>query len=65
MNDISLSQSTKKEDYEILIKQNYDQGHIAYCPQLNTLIKGESYEIVLNNIDALIEEHIASLIKVV
>ena len=58
INNIMISNSIKKEDYEILIKQKVDSDYLAYCPQINYLVKGVSYQEVFDKIDTLILNHI-------
>jgi len=60
-NEYTVSNSQKREDYEILIKQKYNSGYLAYCPQLNRLVKGDSFDTVHNAIDTIISEHIDSI----
>jgi len=60
LNEYEISSSRRREDYEILIKQKYDSGYLAYCPQLNRLIKGNSFDTVYNEIDMIIFKHINS-----
>jgi len=55
---ITISNSQNREDYEILIKQKYNSGYLAYCPQLNKLLRGNTFEAVYNNIDKTIIDHI-------
>ena len=56
--EYEISNSSQREDYEILIKQTYALKYLAYCPQINRLIKGDSFDAVYNEIDKIISEHI-------
>ena len=58
LNKSAILNSKKREDYEILIKQRYDLVYIAYCPQLNRLIKGNAFDSVYNDMEKIIVEHI-------
>ena len=57
----TISDSTKKEDYEILIKKRDTDDFISYCPQLNYLVKGQNFEEVYYGLDLLIIEHIKGI----
>ena len=61
LSDFIISDSNKREDYEILIKKKKENNFIAYCPQLNKLIKGNSFEKVYYMLDLTIYEHIKSM----
>ena len=58
LNEITISKSQRREDYEILVKQKYNSGYLSYCPQLNSLVKGETFECVYNDMEKIISEHI-------
>lgn len=58
LNKVKVSNSKRRDDYEILIKEKYDSNFISYCPQLNKLIKGKSFEYVYSNMKELINKHI-------
>jgi len=59
--DFIISDSNKREDYEIFIKKKKENNFIAYCPQLNKLVKGNSFENVYYLLDLAIYEHIKSM----
>ena len=59
---ITISNSKKREDYEILIKHRYDLIFLAYCPQINQLIKGNDFNSVHNDMEKIIAEHINFII---
>ena len=61
--NIFISNSICFDDYEILIKQKHQNGFMAYCPQINQLVNGDSYDQVLNNIENIINNHINNLIN--
>ena len=61
LDEFAISNSQQREDYEILIKQKYNSGYLAYCPQLNRLVKGDSFESVYNELENIINEHINSI----
>ena len=60
LKEFAISDSQNRNDYEILIKQKYNSGYLAYCPQLNKLVRGNSFDAVYNDIDKTIVEHINS-----
>ena len=59
--DFAISNSNKREDYEILIKKKKENNFVAYCPQLNKMVKGDSFEEVYYLVDLSIFEHIKSM----
>jgi len=59
--DFIISDSNKREDYEIFIKKKKENNFIAYCPQLNKLVKGNNFEKVYYLLDLAIYEHIKSM----
>jgi hypothetical protein len=61
LSDFIISDSNKREDYEILIKKKKESDFIAYCPQLNKLIKAKNFEEVYYMMDLTILEHIKSM----
>jgi hypothetical protein len=61
LSEFTISGSQKREDYEILIKQKYNSGYLAYCPQLNRLIKGDAFDTVYYDMDEIIVEHINAI----
>ncbi len=58
LNEIKILYSPRRDDYEILIKEKYDGNFISYCPQLNKLIKGDSFAYVYSNMEEIINKHI-------
>jgi hypothetical protein len=60
-NNFTISDSTNREDYEILIKEKKDNSVMAYCPQINLLIKHNDFEGIYLMMDNLIEEHIHAI----
>ena len=58
LNEIIISKSQKRADYEILVKQKYNSGYLSYCPQLNRLVKGDTFESVYNDMEKIISKHI-------
>ncbi|MCL2040211.1 MAG: hypothetical protein FWG85_07265 [Bacteroidetes bacterium] len=61
LNEIKILDSKRRDDYEILIKEKYDSTFISYCPQLNKLIKSNSFESVYSNMEVIINKHIEEL----
>jgi len=60
-NNFTISDSNKREDYEIFIKKRDEEDFISYCPQLNHLVKGKSFEEVYYSLDLLIIQHIKTI----
>ena len=58
---MKLSESTAREDYEILIRKRDEDDFAAYSPQLNKMIKGKSFDEVFTLIDNEIIAHIKEL----
>ncbi|MDR0927482.1 MAG: hypothetical protein LBO69_06925 [Ignavibacteria bacterium] len=60
-NNYSVSDSSDRDNYEILIKQKGEDEFQSYCPQLNMLVKGHSFNEVYEKVDAMIMEHIVGM----
>ncbi|MGI6369648.1 MAG: hypothetical protein GX372_08790 [Ignavibacteria bacterium] len=58
---MKLSESTAREDYEILIRKRDEDDFAAYSPQLNKMIKGKSFDEVFTLIDNEIIAHIKKI----
>jgi hypothetical protein len=56
-----ISDSGQRDDHEILVKKRKENDFVAYCPQLNRLVKGDSFENVYYSIEWAIFEHIKSI----
>ncbi len=56
-----ISSSTKREHYEILIRERSDTDFAAYCPQLYRMVKSTSFSEVYSLMDTVIAEHIRKL----
>lgn len=57
-NDFIISDSVERSDYEIMIKQKDEHSFVGYCPQLNSLRRGESFDKVYNLLNTMIAKHI-------
>jgi len=56
-----ISTSVKREDYEILVRKRGKNNFVAYCPQLNRLLKSETFEQAFYEMENLIIRHIKLL----
>lgn len=61
INNFVVSNSTEREDYEVLIKENDVNSFSAYCPQMNLLVKNIGFDEVYADMDKAISEHIKSI----
>lgn len=58
---ITISTSTRREDYEILIRKRSQNNFAAYSPQLNKILQSDTFEQAFYDMETLIIRHIKLL----
>jgi hypothetical protein len=63
--DFVVSESTKRDDYDILIRQRNAKEYMAYCPQLNSIVRGSDFDDAYFKMEDLVIEHINGLLSAI
>lgn len=59
----NISNSTDRNDYEILVRKRGENEYASYCPQINMMLTGTYHEEVEGKMEEYINNHIKSILE--